>query len=105
MVIIGQEKRVATAMARKLKPAHLLSKAVPCFVQSMKSPTVYAATVTGMTANKWEKKENTKPMYSFPLNSPHQSMIRFNVQNIVYCTSFSAGSVLPLPTDQFFAPI
>ena len=39
---------------------------------SISSPTVYAAAIMGMAAN---QKENTKPMYSFPRNAPHQVKI------------------------------
>jgi hypothetical protein len=59
--------------------------ALPSLADVSKSPMVYAATITGMAANRWEKKENTNPAYNFPLNSPHQSMIRFNVLNICFC--------------------
>ena len=52
-----------------------------------------------MAAKMWEKKVMTKPRYSLPLNSPHQSMIRFTVLNMIYA-SFAA-----VDTAQFFAPM
>ena len=35
-----------------------------------------------MAVKRWERKVITKPRYSFPLNSPHQSMMRLTVWNI-----------------------
>ena len=38
----------------------------------------------GMAANQVEKKENTKPMYSFPRNAPHQRIMRLTVLNTLH---------------------
>ena len=51
-------------------------------------------------ASKFIKQEaQTKARYSLPLNSPHQSMMRFTVLNIAHA-SFSAAE-----TAQFCAPM
>ena len=87
-------------MIRQLNQIHLVSNvAIPC-LSSISIPMVYADTIIGKDANHVEKNDNTKPMYNLPLKSPHQSIIRFIVLNILNYYSFPDTD-----TAQSLAPI
>ena len=78
---------------------HDVSNGVPAICDSIRRPIVYAASPRGSAVKMCEKNVIRNPRYNFPLNSPHQSIIRFTVLNIAY--AFPSADV----TAQFFAPM